>query len=583
MVKLKEHFSKRKFDYLSIIIIVASVTLLLSLTYRWDRINFDVPIAYNGGDAITNLVNAKLMEEQAWSIDRPRLAAPYTTNAFDFSTCVLHNFDLLTLKLCVKATDAVHGSNLNLYLLYYLAALIAYFVFRELGIKRWISVLMSLAFAFTPYITARIVPFGHYQLAEAYFVPLSILLCIWLYEREDVLKFGKGALKNKSNWLALLFIILISNNGIIYYPFFTCYLLIIVAIIKLLQTKKVKAMLPSFTAIAGIGLFIILNMLPKVIYNMQNGSNAGAVVRSGFTGPEYYGLKIIQLFMPYNSKLGIVFNDAIENYSATAPFVTENATAYMGIPAILGLLILFVFFFKKNQNEMTRRMRFYAQLNIFMVLLAAGNGIGTIFAAFVSDGIRGYCRIVVFIVFVSLIGLATAIQELTKRFNIKAVAVVSVLLCCMGIWEQIPVFKDDMLTNERDYYSDKAFVERIEALEEPGSMIYQLPYHIYPEGGPQNEMEDYNHFLGMLHSDSLRWSYGAMKGRPENDYQKEIAELPFDERVAKLKETGFAGIYVDRRAYESDELAELESSLEELTGSTAFISENGNLSYFHFN
>ncbi len=582
MVRVKEHFSKRKFDYISIIVLVAAVTLFLFWVYQWDRISFDVPITYSGNDAATNLVNAKLMEEQAWSIERPRLAAPYTTNAYDFSTCVLHNFDLLTLKLCVKATDAVRGSNLNLYLIYYLSAVIAYFVLRELGIKRWIAVFASLAYAFVPYITGRIVEHGHYQLAEAYFVPLSILLCVWLYEREDVLRLGKGFLKNKRNWLALFFIVLISNNGIVYYPFFTCYLLVLVAIIKLIQTKKFKTVLPSITAIAGIGLVLLMNMIPKVIYNLQNGANAAAVVRGGFTGPEYYGLKLIQLFIPYNSKLGILFADAIENYNRTAPFVTENNSSYMGIMALTGMVILFVYFFRKSNSETGKRMRFLGQMNIFMIFLAAGNGIGTIFAFLVSDSIRGYCRIVVFIAFVSLIGLAQFIQELTKQYNRYIVVGVSVLLCSLCLWEQLPVFEEGVIADETDFHSDKAFVAQIEATVEPGSMIYQMPYHVYPEGGPEREMEDYDLFAGMLHSDTLRWSYGAMKGREVDDYQKSLAELPLDERIAKVRELGFAGIYVDRRAYSNEELAQLESELARLTGSGAMISANGKLSYFNF-
>lgn len=571
-----------KKNILSITILMATVTLLLAIVYRWDKISFDVPITYDGNDAMTNLVNAKLLSQQGWSIERPRLAAPYTTNAYDFSTCVLHNFDLLTLKLSVRATDWVLGSNINLYLIYYLSAIISFLVLRELKIKNWIAVFASLAYAFTPYITGRIVEHGHYQLAEAYFVPLSILLCIWLYEREDVLKFGKGFFKNKRNWLAILFIILIANNGIIYYPFFTCYLLVVVAIIKLIQTKKFKSVLPSITAIAGIGITIGINMIPKIIYNMQNGSNGAAVVRGGFTGPEYYGLKLIQLFIPYNSKLSILLEDMIQDYNNTAPFVTENNATYMGIMALVGMIIIFAYFFKKDDTALTKRMRFLGQLNIFIILLAAGNGVGTLFAFLVSDGIRGYCRIVVFLVFVSLLGLAYFIQHMTSNYSKYVVVGVSVVLCSLCLWEQLPVFEEGVIAAETDFRSDKAFVETIEGMVEPGSMIYQMPYHAYPEGGFENEMEDYDLFTGMLLSDTLRWSYGAMKGRPAADFQEELAQMPIEQRIAKVKELGFAGIYVDRRAYKSDELDELEKQLETMTGSNKIVSDNNCLSYFNF-
>lgn len=569
-----------KKDIVSVLLLMATVTLILAGVYHWDRISFDVPITYCGNDAMTNLVNAKLLSEQSWSIERPRLAAPYTTNAYDFSTCVLHNFDLLTLKLCVRATDPVRGSNINIYLIYYLSALIAFFVFRELGIKRWVAYFTSLAFAFAPYITGRIVEHGHYQLAEAYFVPLSILLCVWLYERDDVLSFSKGFFKNPRNYWSILFIILIANNGIIYYPFFTCYLLVLVAIIKCIQHKGIKAALSPLFAIAGIGIVIGINMIPKIMYNMEFGSNNAAVVRGGFTGPEYYGLKLIQLFIPYNSRLSLLFDQAVENYNNSTPFITENNTTYLGIMGIIGMLVVFAYFLKKGSTKLTKRMRFLGQLNIFIILLAAGNGIGTLFAFLVSDSIRGYSRIVIFLEFVSLIGLAYFIQHLTHKYNKYIVVGVSMVLMAVCLWEQLPVFEEGVIASESNYRSDKAFVEMIEERVEPGSMIYQMPYHIYPEGGFDNEMEDYDLFIGMLHSNTLRWSYGAMKGREANDFQQEIASLPLDERVARIKELNFAGIYIDRRAYTPDELIDLEKQLEELTGSKMYMSENGNLSYF---
>jgi hypothetical protein len=52
--------------------------------------------------------------------------------------------------------------------------------------------------------------------------------------------------------------------------------------------------------------------------------------------------------------------------------------------------------------------------------------------------------------------------------------------------------------------------------------------------------------------------------------------------VSYLKEQGFAGIYIDRRAYTSDEITALESELKEIIGHAPSVSENGNLSFFKF-
>lgn len=574
---IKKHFAKRKYDYLSLGVILLMTTLLLAWVYQWGSIRHDVPLVYEGSDAISSLVNAKLFDEQFWSIDRPRLGAPYGTNAFDFSTCVFHNFDLFTLKICVMAGDAAVGYNLNIYLTYYLLAIIAWLVLRELKIGRIWSVAGAIAFAFTPYVTARIG--GHTNLAQAYFVPLSVLLCIWLYEREEVFALRRDFFKIPRNWWAILFIILIANNGIIYYPFFTCYLLLVVAIIKWIQTGRFKAVFRYIGAIGGIGLVLVINMIPKLLYNMANGSNGSAVVRGGFTGAELYGLKLSQLFIPIEDKLNII-QDRIDSYNETTPFVTENFTSYMGLIAIIGFFVILAYFFVKNKDELTQRMRFLGQLNLMMVFLAAGNGIGTIFAFLVTGSIRGYCRISIFIVFVSIIGFGLFMDKLSKQFNVRAVMAAGLIVVAFGIWEQTLTYEKGEIAITQNYDSDKAFVEEIEAREPKGSMIYQMPYHPYPEAGGVNGMMDYDLFAGFLHSQELRWSYGGMKGREADKYNSEVAELPLAQRIDRIYNDGFAGIYVDRRAYTTEELGSLETQLAQLTGDKGMISNNGCLSYF---
>ncbi|MFQ7393957.1 MAG: hypothetical protein ACLRMX_01515 [Lachnospira eligens] len=42
---------------------------------------------------------------------------------------------------------------------------------------------------------------------------------------------------------------------------------------------------------------------------------------------------------------------------------------------------------------------------------------------------------------------------------------------------------------------------------------------------------------------------------------KIFGSMPIDKMVSYLKEQGFAGIYIDRRAYEEEELTALEGSL----------------------
>ena len=58
--------------------------------------------------------------------------------------------------------------------------------------------------------------------------------------------------------------------------------------------------------------------------------------------------------------------------------------------------------------------------------------------------------------------------------------------------------------------------------------------------------------------------------------------MPIDKMVSYLKEQGFAGIYIDRRAYEEEELTTLEGSLKQILNEEPMISDNENLSFFKF-
>ena len=170
-------------------------------------------------------------------------------------------------------------------------------------------------------------------------------------------------------------------------------------------------------------------------------------------------------------------------------------------------------------------------------------------------------------------------------FNIVLYGMVTLFgcICIFSIWEGCPALAEPAYdTIEAEYTSDKEFVETIESEVEPGAMIYQLPYHKYPEEGPVNDMADYHLFIGFLHSDTLKWSYGSIKGREEDKWNESVSKMGYEEMVSYLKNQGFSGIYVARRAYTSEELRDLEKELESATGDKPIESNNKNLSFFKF-
>jgi phosphoglycerol transferase len=80
------------------------------------------------------------------------------------------------------------------------------------------------------------------------------------------------------------------------------------------------------------------------------------------------------------------------------------------------------------------------------------------------------------------------------------------------------------------------------------AMIFQLPIIPFPEYPSVVNMTDYEHLKGYLHSSTLRWSYGGVKGR-DGDWQKSLSEDP-KLLVAELQQLHFQAIWINRNGYE---------------------------------
>jgi phosphoglycerol transferase len=110
-------------------------------------------------------------------------------------------------------------------------------------------------------------------------------------------------------------------------------------------------------------------------------------------------------------------------------------------------------------------------------------------------------------------------------------------------------------------------------------MVFQLPYVPFPEGNSLFGMTDYALFRGYLHSTTIHWSYGTMKGRYGDFWQSNISSKPVAEMVQGLSFAGFNGIYVDSYGYE-DNGKEILSSLSVILTETPLKSDNDRLYFF---
>jgi len=79
--------------------------------------------------------------------------------------------------------------------------------------------------------------------------------------------------------------------------------------------------------------------------------------------------------------------------------------------------------------------------------------------------------------------------------------------------------------------------------------VFQLPVMMFPEVGSRAQLDDYEHFRPFLATSSLRFNYGALKGRSRGRWQREVDALPTQELVRRIEHYGFSALYLNRRGF----------------------------------
>jgi hypothetical protein len=99
------------------------------------------------------------------------------------------------------------------------------------------------------------------------------------------------------------------------------------------------------------------------------------------------------------------------------------------------------------------------------------------------------------------------------------------------------------------YRSDKQFFARIEEMMPPGSKVFCVPYCGFPESPSVHKMGGYEHARGYLMTDTLYWSYGAIKGREADAWNQDVALSKPDEMLRRAVARGFDGMLIDGRGF----------------------------------
>lgn len=580
---MKNFIIKYKYEISSILFICVASLMLLSIFWNLNNMTLNIPISYYGGDDFHTLKSAKSIMDTGWVLENEYLGAPFGATYYGYPSLATSNFDYLLIKfLAFLTNDAVASVNLEYILLFPIISLISYYVMRKLKISNLISVFASLTYAFLPYIFLR--GMSHTVLSAYQFVPLSIMLCIWIYEDDNFFNLNRGFYKYKQNYIGIFCALLIANNGIAYYPFFTCFFICVTGFIKAINSKKMKDFFRSITLVFNILIFFLISLIPVILYKFTNNFFMESTNRVR-TDAEIYGLKIFQLFLPVNSHGINILQRLINYYNSNAPLVNENSYSYLGIAGVFGFIALLCALFIRNSknNQRFENIKLLSELNIAAVLLATIGGFGSLIAVLITPMIRAYNRISIFIAYISILALALILNDIrNKAGKYKSVYYSMIIIFfSLSIIESFPGNVPNYEYVSATYNSDKKFVKAIEATVSENAMIFQLPYHAFPESGPVNNMNDYHLLAPYFNSNTLKWSYGGVKGGKGDLWNSYISSLDIETMVKSISLAGFEGIYIDKRAYGEEDYNNLENKLISIIQVEPIYSDNNLLSFIN--
>ena len=501
----------------------------------WDA-DFRVPFSY-AGDGTLNLTLIKTVMERGWFYENPRLGAPSGQELYDYPVLSGDGLHVVFFWLGGLFTDdPAVVMNVFFLLTFPVTAVVAYLVLRRLAISREVALVIAVLYALLPYHFMR--GETHLFLAAYYAVPLGVYLVLSVLD-------GKGFTLGVGALAAVVAL----ASGSFYYSAFTVVLVVVAAALHFLLARERRAVVSTALVVGVILAVSLVQLAPTIVYRVAHGTNDEVAKRYWFES-ETYGLKITHLVLPVDGhRIDALARRKAEYVEQIPP--NEGRAATLGAVASAGFLWLLAVAVaaiagagRRYDLGMHARL---AVLTVVSVLLATVGGLSTLIAV-VWPQIRAWNRLSVFIAFLALLAVALLLERLRRRLPAPAFLAVLAAILVLGAADQTSdFFVPPYAGLEADYRADQRWIRTLEERLPERAMVVQLPYEPFPEP-PLGHRPLYESAKPYLHSSDRRWSFGAMRGRPD-DWAAANATRPAAELVAAAREEGFAGIQLDRLAY----------------------------------
>jgi phosphoglycerol transferase len=566
--------------------------ILATLALELWNADLTLPLDDRRNDVTANLMVAKSAIHDGWFLVNDQLGAPFHQDLRDYPSWTVWDLHFGAIK-ALGLVDSNPVTALNLYFLitFPLAGIAAFLVLRRLEVSPPSAAACAVLFAFLPdhftHGEAHIGVAAYFVVPAGAYLALAILSGWTLFARRAN---GTGPLRWASkvtlSTVALCLMIALADE---YYTAFTIVLVAVFGVVRSIGQGRWRPLATAGLVVLILGATFAAHLTPTIIYRAENGANpVGAGVRPPFES-EIHSTNLARLVLPVSEHRVEPLAEITRRYDEHSPIGGEGTTYHLGLIASLGFLLLLLLPVAAIAGRLRgtladTRMRQASGAAVTLFLLGTTGGFSALIANLLTGQLRSWGRVSVFIGFFALIAVAVLLDRLRDRLapvrrGRELFLVVLVAVVTIGFLDQTtPGFVPDYEAQRAQRESRAALVDEIEA-RIPQGQVLELPARPFPEYfDPTNSAQiDYDPALPYLDSETLAWSYGAMRGRPE-DWLGSLEGLSTDYVLTAAATAGFDGVWVDHLA-DARSVGEIDAAIARLTSTAPLESADGRYSF----
>jgi len=549
-----------------LVVAEAGTVVAMILVLRLWRARWRIPF-YSDGDATLTAAWIKTVLLRGWYFDNPKLGFPTGANARDYPTGDLWHIVLLRI-FALGSHDWALAMNVGYVGSFLAITATAYVALRCLGVRPVAAGGGAIVTAFLPYHFAH--NETHLLLSDYSVVPLVVALAVaqlsdrpWFRLRRDLPPAWPRRVA------AVAIVVWAAGVGSFYYAVMSAAVLLLTAVFASVVRRRVEPALSAVVLVAVLGIVVVAQLVPTLINDARHGRNH-AFDRQ-LAAQDVYSLRPLLLIAPIDDHRISALSTYTRKYETVSNPDEVQAVGFVAAAGLVGLLVG-----AAAPLVGRRRLRHPNDQALALIALAAvGLGVtaggGEVLALLGLTEIRDWNRISIFLGFVGVAASARALDRYLVRRAFGSTIVIAIVVVCVtaAILDQTSASDTPPYRAVAAEFTDERnFVQDIQQKVGANAAVLQLPYTQYPESPVLVRMPEYAQMRGWLQSNTLRWSYGAIKGRPS--WQQGQLGLSVPDQLRRARQAGFTAVWVDRRGY-TDNGAGIERQLQACLGSPLLV------------